>query len=96
MSATNIMMTTKSCEGQICGVTSPKPTVEKVTTQKYRESNRVRLLPALSRCWIPQMLIRLEIWQYEEEENKEEKQNQKGKKSCLCPNWDFEVAQQAI
>lgn len=34
MSATNIMMTTKSCEGQICGVTSPKPTVEKVTTQK--------------------------------------------------------------
>lgn len=34
MSATNIMMTTNSCEGQICGVTSPKPTVEKVTTQK--------------------------------------------------------------
>lgn len=53
------MMTTKSCEGQICGVTSPKPTVEKVTTQKYRESNRVRLLPARSRCWIPQMLIKI-------------------------------------
>lgn len=95
MSATNIMMTTKSCEGQICGVTSPKPTVEKVTTQKYRESNRVRLLPALSRCWIPQMLISLEIGKYEEqEENKQEKHiNQKGKKSCSCPNCAFEVAQ---
>lgn len=57
MSATKIMMTTRSCEGQIWGVTSPKPTVEKVTTQKYSESNRVRLLPALSRCWIPQMLM---------------------------------------
>lgn len=55
-SATQIMMTTSSWEGQIRGVTSPKPTVEKVTMQKYTESNRDRFFPALSRCWIPQAL----------------------------------------
>ncbi len=54
--ATQIMMTTSSWEGQIWGVTSPNPTVEKVTTQKYRESKSVRLLPARSKCWIPQIL----------------------------------------
>lgn len=34
MRATQIMTTTSSCEGQMRGVTSPKPTVEKVTMQK--------------------------------------------------------------
>ena len=33
-SATHIMMTTSSLEGQMLGVTSPNPTVEKVTMQK--------------------------------------------------------------
>lgn len=55
-SATQMRMTTSSWEGQICGVTSPQPTVEKVTMQKQNESNRDRCFPALSRCWIPQAL----------------------------------------
>lgn len=33
--ATPIIMTMKSCEGQISGTKSPYPTVENVTTTKY-------------------------------------------------------------
>lgn len=34
-SATPIIITMKSCEGQISGTKSPYPTVENVTTTKY-------------------------------------------------------------
>lgn len=55
--ATQIITTTSSWDGQICGVTSPKPTVEKVTMQKYKALKRDRLfLPARSKCWIPHEL----------------------------------------
>lgn len=54
--ATNIMITTSSLEGQMSGTTSPKPTVEKVTMQKYKESKRLHSFPARCKCSTPQML----------------------------------------
>lgn len=43
-------------EGQISGTTSPKPTVEKVTMQKYNELKRLHVVPARCKCSTPQML----------------------------------------
>ncbi len=73
--ATQIITTTSSWDGQICGVTSPKPTVEKVTMQKYNALKRDRLFfPARSKCWIPHELKeteRLQCSWWETEKKKE-------------------------
>lgn len=96
--ATQIITTTSSWDGQICGVTSPKPTVEKVTMQKYKALKRDRLfLPARSKCWIPHVLKeteRLQCSWWETEKKKEQLSIKRwgGQYTCWSNKIDKNIA----